>query len=730
MAALERSGGSAPCPNCGGALGAEAILCTGCGYNLQTGQQIATKVVRAEGGSGAESGNPYGGRPGRGTDRAPRSARFTGFATWLLIFGTGAWVLPLFGYQWAKLQSLGEYAPILGAVLCAIAALLYFADGKYGLSVLGGGGMIGAIIMFATVGQNLAEKSREDSQYDAAAVSKRLEDDARAIEERLKSQNRLPSVVPPPAVANSGGGQAVSPPPPPPLSDFYRDGKPKIEIIMPTGGSMFSEAQIKPMAVPVGEDPVLFFKPGLREPDPRRREVTIRVLANLPTDKQSAAAAAIAEVIGDTDVSVRQAAVRAQAIARHDGTVSTLVRALADNDSAVQDIAIRVLSRTPAEEAVDPLVQLFPRHPAAVKQTLLAMGAAYRPRIAQAFATLAERKDQPERRQTFDEIWSSYRELSGPALVHFVDDSDQAMRTEALAHLMELKYEPAAERIASRLGTDGPAVIEALTRLGAAGEKAALARLAGGGDGPARAAALRVLTAVGTKENCLAPAKTAANDDDLAVAKAARELWRKFEPAALSAVDEAVMDLTSSKADRQLDALTALVAIKPDQTNVALPKRLYELATEGADAKVQAAARKALVTWANAEVRDAVLTSISPAVSDAQRKSAMVLAVELREMRAVSLLCECVGQNLSAIEAAEALKQFGAAGEELLLKLLNTTNQEAVAIRVCDILQTVGTRKSAPVLATTALNARTKYPALCEAAKAARAIVEKRVGMR
>src|SRR5688572_20129435 len=48
-AALERPAEGAPCPGCGGTLAPEAVFCTGCGYDLRKGKQIATKVVQTIG---------------------------------------------------------------------------------------------------------------------------------------------------------------------------------------------------------------------------------------------------------------------------------------------------------------------------------------------------------------------------------------------------------------------------------------------------------------------------------------------------------------------------------------------------------------------------------------------------------------------------------------------------------------------------------------------------------
>ena len=44
------------CPNCGGALAADALICTTCGYNLQTRKQLKSKKRKAPGEPGAGMG--------------------------------------------------------------------------------------------------------------------------------------------------------------------------------------------------------------------------------------------------------------------------------------------------------------------------------------------------------------------------------------------------------------------------------------------------------------------------------------------------------------------------------------------------------------------------------------------------------------------------------------------------------------------------------------------------
>jgi hypothetical protein len=51
--------GSTPCPECSRALTEGTVICTGCGYNLQTGKRLAVKVTKAKAakGEGAAGGD-------------------------------------------------------------------------------------------------------------------------------------------------------------------------------------------------------------------------------------------------------------------------------------------------------------------------------------------------------------------------------------------------------------------------------------------------------------------------------------------------------------------------------------------------------------------------------------------------------------------------------------------------------------------------------------------------
>ncbi|HSI36681.1 MAG TPA: HEAT repeat domain-containing protein [Tepidisphaeraceae bacterium] len=725
-AALERPAEGAPCPGCGGALAPEAVFCTGCGYDLRKGKQIATKVVTTIGDAPA---NPWGGgtkASGRGSSSRGERGGASGLAGSFLVLGTVVWVLPIFGFQLKKLSAMGGYSPLAGAIFCGVAALLYFFQSRQVLAGVGGASMIAGFICFGTVGQDLI---RQEEEIKSAVAENDLNSG------RSPGGASFPSPSPPPSnwsSAGTGGSSGGSSPPAAPAiptSDFHHEGRLKIELLS-SGGGTFTNVNFKAMPVPPDQDPVEFYRPGLRQPNPLVREATIQTLMQLSTEKRPAAAAAVAELVGDPELRVRLAAVRAQESTRHDGTAAALTRALGDADSAVREVAIRAIARVPSEAAVDPLVNLFPRHAAAVRATLGAFVEAYKEKVAQAFANVAQKKDEPNRRLTMDTVWAMCKEHAGPALMHFVDEADAGVRADAIARLVELKHEPAAEVVARRLGHDGLPAVQAVAKFGPAGERAALARLAdGSAESKCRVAAVAVLKLVGTKETSLEATKAAANDNDLAVAKAARELWRQFEPGALPPMDEAMLDLNSEKPERRAEALAALAKIKPDPAKQAeMAKRMYDLATTGDNAAVQAAARTALVVWANKEVRDATVQAIATG-DEGVRKAAIWLAMELKEARAADAVCELLGKGVSP-ELVEALKRFGPPAEDGAVRLLISTNEPGVAAAACEVLGAVGTRKCVQTLGQVALKARAQHPQVALAAKQAREIVEKREKMR
>ncbi|HYE21399.1 MAG TPA: hypothetical protein VEA69_23330, partial [Tepidisphaeraceae bacterium] len=144
-AALERPAEGAPCPGCGGTLAPEAVFCTGCGYDLRKGKQVATKVVTTIGDPPA---NPWGGgKSGRGSSSRGERGGASTVAANLLIFGSLAWIYPCFGYQIKKLEMAGGYAPLMGAILCAIGAILYFFQSRPALAGLGGASTIAGFIV-------------------------------------------------------------------------------------------------------------------------------------------------------------------------------------------------------------------------------------------------------------------------------------------------------------------------------------------------------------------------------------------------------------------------------------------------------------------------------------------------------------------------------------------------------------------------------------------------------
>ncbi len=52
--------GSTPCPECSRALTEGTVICTGCGYNLQTGKRLAVKVTKAKAAKGEGAGGGEG----------------------------------------------------------------------------------------------------------------------------------------------------------------------------------------------------------------------------------------------------------------------------------------------------------------------------------------------------------------------------------------------------------------------------------------------------------------------------------------------------------------------------------------------------------------------------------------------------------------------------------------------------------------------------------------------
>src|SRR5207248_9413164 len=108
------------------------------------------------------------------------------------------------------------------------------------------------------------------------------------------------------------------------------------------------------LRVPAGEEPMEFYRPAMRHPDPKIRFAAVDVINKILRDK-SAAARAIADVLTDPNRGVRLAAVDAQGRVHNPETVATLIRCLDDADGAIRASAVRALAKFKDESCIEAL---------------------------------------------------------------------------------------------------------------------------------------------------------------------------------------------------------------------------------------------------------------------------------------------------------------------------------------------------------------------------------------
>jgi hypothetical protein len=89
--------GTKPCPECGRAVPAQAVLCIGCGYNLSTGKRLQVKVIKAK-------------QPKEAKESKPVSPLL---GPWPVTAVFAAITLGLFGYGMTDQPMMGMYTLML-----------------------------------------------------------------------------------------------------------------------------------------------------------------------------------------------------------------------------------------------------------------------------------------------------------------------------------------------------------------------------------------------------------------------------------------------------------------------------------------------------------------------------------------------------------------------------------------------------------------------------------------
>jgi HEAT repeat protein len=691
--------------------------------DLQTGAYLATKVHGDAARARAERlllwwlGGQRGRRP------AAWAVCFAGFVAFLGLLTI------LSGYG-----TVGAYVMLGGTALMVLAALWQLVRRAWGLASVGGAGTLLALGVFLGVGTR--EIIRQDSEEQVVVLADLgiPKQDEGSIVEASPNPFIAPAATVPQATSEVERGSG---------DDFFVNERPKIAIV-PRGDALVYR-HLRPRA---GDDPVAFYRPALRRPERAVRLAGIDLLRRLPAQWRREAAGAVGELAHDPDTLVRVAAVASQAWSRDSASVGNAIGALDDEHPVVRAVAVRALAVLQDPAAIGPLADRLTRLGHAAVEALAAYGAEHSPAIAKALLPHVNDGDAKLRLAVIGEIVKRDPALAMPVLVTMLRDEDEAVRAFAFGQCAGIRQAGAIEAMAARLGAD-PLAEQNPPRFGESAEKAVAGRL-GDPDVRVRLAAINVLKEIGTGAS-LEAVRRAAADSDGAVARTAREVWRKVAPNELSPLDEVMMDLASNDAARRKRALTALAGIEPDANHPALPRTLFDTAMAVAgDKGLGETAERALARWANADARTAllhVMNNVGEAA--ARRRTAIRVLSAVHEPRALEPLCRLLGDEKVAFDAAEALRAYGVTAEGPLIRMLGEVplspppvrlgsdrqlNLEALRAyavqretvgRAMDVLIEIGGEKSQRALGSLAI--QSSDPTLKERARAGAAAIREKL---
>jgi HEAT repeat protein len=644
------------CPNCGSALPGGSFFCTDCGFNLKTGKVVATAVAAGDADDADDAVL-------LDEDRNPPNAGLREGAKWLIITGVLVALLPVLGLAVAPLAALGLFGPMLGAVLAMVGSVLYFIDGAPRHGMAGGGATLLALIVLFALGT-------------------RGEDDAGAAPPAPVAV----AVVPPPATMPATTMSAA-------------EAEAALPPIKRLDGDRFSFRKPR-----VDQDVVEFYRPALQDADAGVRAFAVELLAKVPAGRREDAVDAISEVAGDPDALVRLAAMTSMGLAKTPKAVEAAVRGLQDADDSVARTAADRLAQYKDESAIEPLAAAHGRVGEPVLAALAGYGPEARERVAQAYRQIVSAAGDPKVRAGvlagLSGADAAAIAAAAPVLVEYVADADAEVRAAAIRRLGEMRYEPALPALIDRLRDDPEVAAKAVAQFGGAAEAMALARLADPAAEPAaRGLALLALKEVATARS-LEAVQAAARDPQYAVAAAARAVWRKLAPGALTPVDEAMMDLNGGEREFVAKAVELLKRTPVDPARrAAVSKRLFELMTEPGSAEpVPTLAREALEAWADSPTKSRIATAIGPDSPDGVRGHALKLALAFRDVRAIRPLVQCLGQGRDVERVFEGLAAFGPAAEDQLIRLLSV-GRGNVMVDACALLRDIGTRRCFAILA-------------------------------
>jgi HEAT repeat protein len=437
------------------------------------------------------------------------------------------------------------------------------------------------------------------------------------------------------------------------------------------------------------EDPVLYWRPELQDSDPRVRVIAIGQLTQVPEEYRESAAEVICEVASDENVAVRRAVMSGLSIYKSPSAVPAAIKGLEDADPQVARSAAALLGQYKEESAIGPLVAKYPTLGDVVVSALAAYGNSSKEKVVEAYKSLMGSGDPKRQLAIMTKLVQADPASAAPMLGAYVADGDLLVRTTAINLLGELKYEPAIPAIVDRLREDSEAATQALLKYGPAAEVATAGKLQDG-EPKFRLQALEILKEIATPLS-LPAIKAAARDPDMSVALAAREVWRKIEPGALTPIDEALMDLDGDK-ELLIRSLKALATLPVDEHQTLISRKLYDIVMGNGEKPIPSLACDALAVWADAATRARMIEALKPESDDQKKVYAIRLAVQFKDPRAVRPLCECLAQGRCLPEVMDALIDFGTLSETYLMRLISQ-GDSSLQTKAFSLLREIGTRR-------------------------------------
>jgi hypothetical protein len=192
------------------------------------------------------------------------------------------------------------------------------------------------------------------------------------------------------------------------------------------------------------------------------------------------------------------------------------------------------------------------------------------------------------------------------------------------------------------------------------------------------------------------------SDADLAkAAQAAAEAKRKAEeeqhekarPLTAAEIETAAADLASGEKPRVDRALKLLAEKKPQQPAPKVAKALEPLLLQGENVSVRSAAAQAMKNWATAESVPALLKAIHddwPPV----RAISIEAMVPFKPTEAIKPVAQQLLDMQTRGAAVKFLKAIGSQAEDPVLAILENSKDPWVRSEACNLLGSIGTKKS------------------------------------